>query len=50
MIFPYKYITTIYYKRTFFITNSKVFLGCTLDLPLNPLRPLQLIESYGFPL
>jgi len=26
MINTYKYITTIYFKRTFFITNSKGFL------------------------
>jgi len=39
MINNYKYITTIYFKRAFFIANSKGFLRAyTLDASLNILR------------
>jgi len=34
MISHYRYITTIYFKRAFFIINSKGFFkGCIPDIP-----------------
>jgi hypothetical protein len=48
----YKYITTIYFKRAFFITNSKACLRrCNPDAPFSMpgiLQPLKYV--HGFPL